>query len=154
MTSTNQKIFNLQEYMIKKCSKSSVSKHHFTAYHTDLVSAGSACDSLLRQAHCDPVLLPGHLYTLPLCHAPTGPQGHTVKHFLKQSQDSWQINYFFADRHRNYPQSIDPAPRMHSGVQQEQRQCGEMNRFLLFVFWNLQANPQLHKSRAGFLVPY
>lgn len=59
-----------------------------------LLSAGGVCDSLLRQADCGPVLLPAHLYTLPSYHTPTGPRGHTVKHFLTQCQDSWQIKLF------------------------------------------------------------
>lgn len=59
-----------------------------------LFSAGGVCVSLLRQADCGPVLLLGHLYTLPSYHTPTGPRGHAVKHFLRRRQDSWQIKFF------------------------------------------------------------
>lgn len=59
-----------------------------------LFSAGGVCDSPLRQADCGPVSSLGHLYTLPSCRTPTGPRGHTVKHFLILCQESWQIKFF------------------------------------------------------------
>lgn len=62
---------------------------------------------------------------------------------VTQSNISWhsakaadKLIFFLADSLKNYSQSIDPAQRIHTGVQQEQKQHAETNPFLLFVLWN------------------
>lgn len=54
----------------------------------------------------------GHLYTLPY-HPPNGTRSHTVN----PNPDTMPRQLFLADRHKNYTQSIDPAPAVLTRVQ-------------------------------------
>lgn len=96
----------------------------------------------LRQADCGPFLLPGHLYTLLHTTLPLNP-GVTVKHFLTQRQDSWQINCICWQAQES---NIDPAQRMPR-VQEEQRQRAPAACVL-----ESQSKSPLHQSKAAFHV--
>lgn len=107
-----------------------------------LVSNGGACDSLLGQADCGPVLLPGCLYTIPFpsCLLP-GPGGHLVKHFLDRCQDSWQIEFFLLTGTRIKLRLLIPLQECTLGFSRNKSTTvngAEMKEFLLFVFWDLQ----------------
>lgn len=101
-----------------------------------------------RQLDCGPLFVTGHLYALPSYHPPLGPMGHTVKHFLIQCQDSWQITFFLLTGTRNYALIYwSRSKNAHRGVQREQ---STMWNSCCVVFWSLQANPAVAQKQSGF----
>lgn len=77
-----------------------------------------------------------HIY-LPSPQRSTGPRGHTVKHFLTQSQDSWQIPFFLLTRKRITSNLLIQLQECTPGFSRNKAVWWNQQKLLLLVCRNL-----------------
>lgn len=77
-----------------------------------------------------------HIY-LPSPQRFSGPQGHKVKHFLTQSQDSWQITFFLLTRKRITSNLLILLQECTLGFSRNKAACWNQQKLLLLMCRNL-----------------
>lgn len=94
----------------------------------------------------------GHLYTLPSNHTPTGPRGHTVKHFLTLCQDSWQIKFFLLTCKRFTLNLLILLQECRPGFSRNKSSMVKLTNSCCLCFGISTQASQLHKRKAAFFV--